>query len=468
MRTGGARRVAGAAAVLALVTALVVGTGAVPVAAAGVPNDPLLPKQWGLTVIGAPQAWATVGGAGVTIGVVDTGADLVHQDLAGQIVLSTNCVGSGGNPLACEGTGEDDNGHGTAVAGVAAAAANNGAGIAGAAPGARLLVAKALDSNGTGTIADINAAIEWVVGHGATVVNLSLGDPTLSFSAQYGESLRQGIEYAWSQGAVPVLAAGNASALGLSSTYSADLDAVVVGATNRTGTQTAGTASTGDAKWAVMAPGGSADGTQADDIVSTGWSPSQHDTYGYTSGTSMAAPLVSGTIALLLSAGLSPKQAVDRLLATAQSPVACGPGSASCRGIVDAADAVTGLHAATATTTTSAAASPSFATSATGQGARPAPAAAASPPPTVRSGSAPPAVMRPAPHGAAAPPPAPPVASASRARAGTSAAAAPVAPVVVASTRHSRGADLAWAAVLAGVFTLLVGVGVVRVMRDHE
>ncbi|HZQ59271.1 MAG TPA: S8 family serine peptidase [Acidimicrobiales bacterium] len=464
MRTGAARRVAGAAAVLALVTALVVHTAAAAAGPAG-PNDPLFTKQWGLSAIGAPEAWTTTTGAGVVIGVVDTGADLRHEDLAGQVVLSTDCVGSGGNPLACEATGGDDNGHGTAVAGVAAAAAGNNAGVAGAAPGARLLVAKALDRDGKGSIADINAAIQWVVGHGAAVVNLSLGDPTLSFSAQYGESLRQGIEYAWSQGAIPVLAAGNAASLGLPATYSADLDAVVVGATNRTGTQTTSTASTGDAKWAVMAPGGSADGVQADDIVSTAWSPSQHNSYAYASGTAMAAPLVSGTLALLLSAGLSPKQAVDRLLATAQSPVACGTGSATCKGIVDAADAVSGLHPE-ATTTTQAPASPSFAPATPTSGAAVAPAAAPRPAPApLPAPKAPAAVMRPAPH---APPAAPGPTVASRARAGAEAAAPPAPVVAVAATRHGRGADIAWAAALAAVFALLVGAGVVRAMRDHE
>jgi len=113
------------------------------------PNDPLFAKQWGLAMVGAPAAWATSTGAGTLVGVVDTGADLSHEDLAGQIVGSTDCVGSSGNPLECHGTGQDDNGHGTEVAGIIAAATNNGHGIAGTAPGARLLIAKAVTQNRT-------------------------------------------------------------------------------------------------------------------------------------------------------------------------------------------------------------------------------------------------------------------------------------------------------------------------------
>jgi len=452
--------------VLALVTALVVDMAA---AAPAGPNDPLFAKQWGLSAIGAPEAWASATGTGVVIGVVDTGVDLSHEDLAGQVVLSTDCVGSGGNPLACEGSAADDNGHGTAVAGLAAAASNNGLGIAAAAPGARLVVAKALDGSGKGAIEDVNAAIQWVVSHGATVVNLSLGDPTLSFTAHFGASLRQGIEYAWSQGAVPVLGAGNAAALGLSAGDVADLDAVVVGATSRSGTPTPSTAPTGDAKWAVMAPGGSADGVQADDIVSTSWSPTKANTYAYSSGTSMAAPLVSGTLALLLSAGLTPQQAVDRLLATAQGPASCGSASPTCKGIINAADAASGLHAVPTTTTAAPPSTSSFSPATPERGTTVAPAhAPTTAPPAPPATAAPPAIMRrgAAPPSAPAPPAGPSVAQ--RARAGGAEAAAPAPVVPVAATRHGRGTDIAWAAGLALAFAVLVGAGVVRVMRAHE
>src|SRR5260370_5697467 len=176
-------------------------------------NDPLFSQQWGLTQIGAPSAWATSTGAGVKVGIVDTGVDLNHEDLAGQILMTTNCIGANGDRSRCTGSGQDDNGHGTHVAGIIAAVKDNGKGIAGVAPSAKLIVAKALDANGAGADADVQAGIMWVVDHGAQVVNLSLGDgsslPLLVRPTGISAPMTAGIEYAWSHGAIPVLAAGN-------------------------------------------------------------------------------------------------------------------------------------------------------------------------------------------------------------------------------------------------------------------
>jgi len=446
---------------LAVVVCGVIAVPPVTVAAAAgggavAPNDALFAKQWGLGVIGAPEAWGTTTGTGIKIGVVDTGVDLTHADLAGQVVASVDCVGSGGNPLDCRSTGQDDNGHGTEVSGLLAAVAGNGIGIAGVAPGAHLLVAKAIDHSGNASIEDVNAAIEWLVGHGAQVINLSLGDPAFTFTSEFGATLRQGIEYAWTQGVVPVLGAGNGATLGLSPTYSSDLDAVVVGSSNRAGTMATGTTPTGDAKWAVMAPGGSADGVQADDIVSTTWISGQTDAYGYASGTSMAAPLVSGTVALLLAAGLSPQAALDRLLSTSVDPGACGSASPTCRGVVDAAEALGGLPTAPPAAVYSPAVAPTI--------------AATVPPTTVVRiappvSAAPPAVMRPAP-----PAPHPATPTTTPAAAGHTPGAAPTpGPLAVNAaaplTHHSGGTDLEWIIGLAVMFAAIVVIGVVRVMR---
>lgn len=303
-------------------------------------NDPLFGQQWALSQVRAPAAWATSTGRGVTIGVVDTGVDLTHEDLAAKVAGSTNCIGSGGNPGACHGNAQDDMGHGTHVSGIAAAVTGNGRGIAGTAPDARLLVAKALDSNGTGSTADINAGIHWVVDHGARVVNLSLGDPNFVFTSVLGTSLQDGIEYAWSRGAVPVLASGNTNALGLGSSNYGSLDAIVVGATGRDDRLATYSSPTGNAKWAVLAPGGSNDGTPADDVLSTYWVAGKANSYGYLAGTSMATPHVSGAVALLLATGLSPPAAVNRLLATVNRSVSCGAGSTTCHGRLDVAAAV--------------------------------------------------------------------------------------------------------------------------------
>ena len=307
--------------------------------AAQASNDPLFAQQWALGRIRATEAWKVSTGEGVRIGIIDTGVDLGHEDLAGKVVASTNCIGSNGDPSRCSGTGQDDNGHGTHVAGIAAAAKDNGKGIAGVAPGAQLVVVKALAADGSGTTEDINAGIRWAVDHGAQVVNLSLGGNFLLDSV-FGTSLRDGILYAWSRGAVPVVAAGNTNLLGLGllgSSQFGTLPAVVVGATGPDDRLAGYSSPLGNAQWAVLAPGGGGGG-KAGAVLSTFWkqdTPNQYDAF---SGTSMAAPHVSGTLALVLAKGATPVVAVARLLGTADR-VSCGGSllASVCPGRVNAA-----------------------------------------------------------------------------------------------------------------------------------
>lgn len=326
-----------AAAALVLVAA-----APAPAAAPAAANDKYFAQQWNLAQIGAPDAWSLSRGAGVLIGVVDSGIDASHPDLAGKIDAQADCVGG----TCREGPARDKVGHGTAVAGIAAAATNNTVGIAGVAPDAHLVVAKALGDDGSGVTEDINRAIQWVVDKGARVVNLSLGEPDLNIVSRVGTPLRPGIEYAWSRGAIPVLAAGNYDDLndkGSSANYG-DLHALVVGATDSKGQVPDYSTSLGNAMWGVVAPGGNGDGPGMDVI-----SPLPGGRYEWVAGTSMAAPHVSGVLALLLAQGLSPSVAVDRLLANLSHAVPCGLG---CRGRLDAGAAV---KAATAPPTTAAA-----------------------------------------------------------------------------------------------------------------
>ncbi|MGI8777869.1 MAG: S8 family serine peptidase [Acidimicrobiales bacterium] len=303
-------------------------------AAAGASNDRYFAEQWNLTQIGAADAWSVSTGAGVIIGIVDSGIDASHPDLAGKIEAQADCVGG----TCREGSARDGDGHGTAVAGIAAAKTNNGGGIAGVAPDARLVVARVLGDDGTGVTEDINRAIQWVVDKGARIVNLSLGEPDLVIVSRLGTPLRPGIEYAWTRGAIPVLAAGNYDDLdGQGSANYGDLHALVVGSTDTKGRVPGYSTSLGNAKWGLVAPGGNGDGPGADVI-----SPIPGNRYEWVAGTSMAAPHVSGALALLLAQGLSPTAAVERLLATLDHSGSCGLG---CRGRLDAKAAVTATAA---------------------------------------------------------------------------------------------------------------------------
>jgi thermitase len=304
---------------------------------AGASNDADFAKQWSLAKIGATEAWSRTTGQGVRVGIVDTGIDLNHEDLAGRVVAHTSCVGAAGDPTKCKGSAQDDQGHGTHVGGIVAASKDNGVGIAGVAPNAELVVAKALNAAGAGTEEDINAAIKWVVDNGARVVNLSLGDPNFVFTSLIGTSMREGIDYAWSKGAIPVVAAGNSNLLGLgigSSNYG-DLNALVVGATGPNDEVSEYSSPIGSAKWGILAPGGAGDGNPDHDIYSTFWDGKKPNAYRALAGTSMAAPHVAGAAALLLAEGLAPEQVVERLISTADSRVACD----NCKGRLDLAKA---------------------------------------------------------------------------------------------------------------------------------
>jgi subtilisin family serine protease len=164
-----------------------------------VPNDELLPTQWSITKTHAEQAWdASTGSSEVVVAIVDTGVDASQPDLRGKLVAGYDYVNNDQDP-------SDDNGHGTAVAGIVAANTDNGIGVAGYCWACRLMPVKVLGADGTGFASGLAQGIVWATDHGARVINASLGstvdDLTLAAAAQY----------AWVHGVLVVAAAGNES-----------------------------------------------------------------------------------------------------------------------------------------------------------------------------------------------------------------------------------------------------------------
>jgi subtilisin family serine protease len=254
-----------------------------------------------------PTAWARTRGAGVTIAVLDTGVDLQHPDLVPNLVAGWDFVDDDDRP-------DDPNGHGTHVAGIAAAVADNGIGIAGAAPEAGIMPIRVLDTDGTGSDEVIARGIEWAVGNGADVINLSLGESGFVSRLTKGGALNAAIRYASAAGVVVVAAAGNDSELRRN--YRIGVEVIVVNATNELGIL-AHFSNTGDAR-ALSAPGTRIIST-APVADSTIW-PDGTDGWAELDGTSMAAPLVSAAAALLLAAGAVPGDVDELLEAEARTP----------------------------------------------------------------------------------------------------------------------------------------------------
>ena len=177
-------------------------------AAAYVPNDPLAQRQWHLAANRAFDFWtASPLLPPVRVAVIDSGADGGHPELVGRIAAHRSFVG--GSAL------QDTQGHGTFVAGLIAAATDNGVGIAGMAPSAELLIAKVVRRDGSIDIGDEARAIRWAVDNGARVINMSLGglrDPGNAESDTFSAQEAAAVAYAKKRGVVVVAAVGNGDA----------------------------------------------------------------------------------------------------------------------------------------------------------------------------------------------------------------------------------------------------------------
>ncbi|MBM3270134.1 MAG: S8 family serine peptidase [Candidatus Sericytochromatia bacterium] len=243
-------------------------------------NDPLVDLQWHLKTVRAPEAWGYSQGSGqVAIAILDTGIDPAHPDLAAKVAGAQNFTDSP--------TVDDMHGHGTHVAGIAAAATHNALGVAGTGFASSLLNVKVLGDGGSGYYSWIANGVTWATDRGAKVINLSLGSPYSDLT------LKSALDYAASKGVTIVAAAGNEATSSYS--YPAAYPACLSVASTTTSDTRSSFSNYGT--WvSVAAPGSSiysALPTHANSFGALN--------YGYLSGTSMATPVVAGIAGVLAS-----------------------------------------------------------------------------------------------------------------------------------------------------------------------
>jgi thermitase len=288
-----------------------------------VPNDTYFKNQWGLVNTGqtiknktgtanvdihVQTAWDVSRGAGIKVAVLDTGLDMTHPDLASKVIaqkiFTTSSI-------------DDKFGHGTHVAGIIAAKTNNGQGVAGVCPDCQLMIGKIMGDDGTGLSSSISTGITWAADNGAKVINLSEGGPDRA-------SLQEdAIKYAWSKGVVLVAASGNSSST--KSFYPAALPNVIsVAATDNTDKKAY---FSNYGTWVnIAAPGENIYSTVPTHAYAMQSQSPLALTYEYISGTSMAAPMVSGIAALVWASpqGTSATNVARRILDTADKITGTG------------------------------------------------------------------------------------------------------------------------------------------------
>jgi subtilisin family serine protease len=261
-----------------------------------IPNDPFYtdPNAWALQKINGPDAWAlNTGSSSIIIAILDTGVDGTHPDLVANMVPGWNIYSNNADT-------SDVQGHGTMVAGTAAASSNNGIGVASVAWGCRIMPVRIADSSGYATVSDVASGLTWAADHGARVANIS-------FNANGYSTVSSAAKYFQTKGGVVTVAAGND---GTSVQTADDPNMLTVGATDSS-----------DVLFSWSNRGNNLDVVAPGHVATTG----RGGSYAAADGTSFAAPMVAGAAALVLSAnpGLTPvevqsiiKQSADDLGAT--------------------------------------------------------------------------------------------------------------------------------------------------------
>ena len=307
-----------------------------------VPNDPFYVgrQQWYYDLVNAPNAWdVETGKPGVIIAVLDTGVDVTHPDLKDNVWANTaeiagNGVDDDGNGcvddvhgcnfaesgIACTGAQAgpnsniaDDNGHGSFVAGVAAAKGNNAAGVTGMAPNATIMPVKVLDCEGAGTALAATQGILYAAKNGARVLNMSFGADEDSLT------LRAAVAEAHDRYGVVIVAATGNSGEAVVAFPARDERVIAVSAADHKNASSKASFSNWGPEVTVTAPGVDIISTLPTKFCGPGWSCVSGQPYALGSGTSFSAPLVAGAVALILSKGppMSPDAVKSRLTSTA-------------------------------------------------------------------------------------------------------------------------------------------------------
>jgi thermitase len=278
-----------------------------------IPNDPQFSSEWHLSKISAPQAWTiTTGSTGVIVAIADTGVDSTHPDLVSKMVAGWNVNDNNSDT-------RDVYGHGTMVAGTAAAASNNGVGVASVAWNCWIMPIRVSGIDGNAYDSKIASGITWAADHGARVVNVS-------YKVTGSSTVGSAAKYMYGKGGIVTVSAGNYS------TFESLPDnpyIVTVGATDPN-----------DLLYSF-----SNTGTHID-VVAPGCVTTTANGGGYTAGcgTSFSAPIAAGVTALIMSAkpGLSPVDITSVLQSTADDLGSGGRDNTYGWGRVNAARAVSG------------------------------------------------------------------------------------------------------------------------------
>ncbi|WEN43589.1 Thermitase [Thauera sp. GDN1] len=287
-------------------------------------NDPYYGSAWHLSKIGVSSAWDVSTGRGATIAILDTGVDSNHPDLAGKMVSGWNCYDNSSNTA-------DVHGHGTAVAGTAAAATNNALGVAAPAADALIMPMRITDTNGYGYWSAAAQCITWAADRGANVANISFGGVSGSSTVQ------SAAQYLKNKGGLTVVAAGNNSGEEL---IAANSTMISVSATDSNDVK---------ASWSSYG--------KYVDIAAPGtniWTTTRGGSYQKWQGTSFASPVVAGVVGLMKASNpaLGAADIEKVLFSTAVDLGTTGWDAYYGNGRVDAAAAVKAVQTAQASDTT--------------------------------------------------------------------------------------------------------------------